>query len=124
MSRAENEQVSTNSLREILPQLCVFPHIFLCVFPTTEEHLANTDTSTARAASTPTHAASTPATASGTTSAVTDVYQTWYPPMRNALSLLSKLYGVVELGVFEDFARRAIDLTVHALKKGSEGVRR
>jgi len=44
--------------------------------------------------------------------------------MRNALSLLSKLYGVVELVVFEDFARRAIDLTVHALKKGSEGVRR
>lgn len=53
-----------------------------------------------------------------------DVYQTWYPPMRNALSLLSKLYGVVELSVFEDFARRAIDLCVQALKKGSEGVKR
>ena len=37
-----------------------------------------------------------------------DVYETWYPPMRTTLSLLSKLYGVVEMAVFEDFARRAI----------------
>lgn len=37
-----------------------------------------------------------------------DVYETWYPPMRHTLSLLSKLYGVVEMTVFEDFARRAV----------------
>jgi len=37
-----------------------------------------------------------------------DVYETWYPPMRHTLSLLSKLYGVVEMAVFEDFARRAV----------------
>eukprot|EP01036_Dinobryon_divergens_P027874 gene27874-36723_t len=40
--------------------------------------------------------------------AVADVYETWYPPMRSTLSLLSKLYGVVEMAVFEDFARRSI----------------
>ena len=43
--------------------------------------------------------------------AVADVYETWYPPMRSTLSLLSKLYGVVEMAVFEDFARRAIGIT-------------
>jgi len=53
-----------------------------------------------------------------------DVYQTWYPPMRHTLSLLSKLYGVVEMRVFEDFARRSVDLCVAALKVGSEKVKR
>mmetsp|Transcript_30270 Transcript_30270/g.50665 ORF Transcript_30270/g.50665 Transcript_30270/m.50665 type:complete len:558 (-) Transcript_30270:114-1787(-) len=55
---------------------------------------------------------------------VVDVYQTWYPPMRQTLSLLSKLYGVVEASVFEDFARRSVDLCVQALRKAAEGVRR
>jgi hypothetical protein len=34
-----------------------------------------------------------------------DVARTWYPPLRHTLSLLSKLYGVVDSAVFEDFAR-------------------
>jgi hypothetical protein len=62
--------------------------------------------------------------AGATAGPIGDLYQTWYPPMRNTLSLLSKLYGVVELPVFEDFARRAIDLCVAALRKGSEGIKR
>lgn len=62
--------------------------------------------------------------ANATTTTGGDLYRTWYPPMRNTLSLLSKLYGVVELPVFEDFARRAIDLCVAALRKGGEGIKR
>ncbi len=50
---------------------------------------------------------------SGFNSAVADVYETWYPPMRSTLSLLSKLYGVVEMAVFEDFARRAIGTVIY-----------
>jgi len=53
-----------------------------------------------------------------------DRYRTWYPPMRQTLSLLSQLYGVVESAVFEDFARRAVDLCVAALRRGADGVRR
>jgi hypothetical protein len=56
--------------------------------------------------------------------AAADVYTTWYPPMRYTLSLLSKLYGVVEMRVFEDFARRGVDLCVATLKTGSERVKR
>lgn len=55
---------------------------------------------------------------------VVDVYQTWYPPMRHTLSILSKLYGVVEMSVFEDFARRGVDACVAALKAGAEKVKR
>lgn len=53
-----------------------------------------------------------------------DSSTTWYPPLRHTLSLLSKLYGVVEMPVFEDFARRSVVLCVETLKKGSEGVKR
>ena len=86
---------------------------------TTEEYVAHSDPASASALTT---LQASPASTAITNSA--DVYQTWYPPMRNALSLLSKLYGVVELPVFEHFARRSIDLCVAALKKGSEGVKR
>eukprot|EP00428_Durinskia_dybowskii_P060658 CAMPEP_0170381734 /NCGR_PEP_ID=MMETSP0117_2-20130122/14567_1 /TAXON_ID=400756 /ORGANISM="Durinskia baltica, Strain CSIRO CS-38" /LENGTH=872 /DNA_ID=CAMNT_0010637325 /DNA_START=183 /DNA_END=2801 /DNA_ORIENTATION=+ len=55
---------------------------------------------------------------------VSEVYNTWYPPMRSTLSLLSKLFGVVQQAVFEDFARRAIDLCVTVLKKGSDAIKR
>ena len=33
------------------------------------------------------------------------VSKTWYPPLKSTLALLSRLYGVVEMSVFEDFAR-------------------
>jgi hypothetical protein len=51
-----------------------------------------------------------------------DVTATWYPPLTTALSLLSKLYGVVEKGVFEDFARRTVDEVLQALRKGTDGM--
>lgn len=53
-----------------------------------------------------------------------DISKSWYPPLRQTLSLLSKLYGVIDMAVFEDFARRSVGLCVIALKLGSEGVRR
>lgn len=55
---------------------------------------------------------------------VNDVSKTWYPPLRQTLALLSKLYGVVEMTVFEDFARRSVELCVQVLKSGAEGVKR
>lgn len=63
-------------------------------------------------------------TATEDSSAIENLYQTWYPPMRHTLSLLSKLYGVVASPVFEDFARRSIELCVNALRVGSDGVKR
>ena len=83
---------------------------------TTDLHSITTST-TATTATT-----NTPTTTTSTT--VHDIYQTWYPPMRHTLSLLSKLYGVVEHSVFDDFARRAINLCISALRKGSDGIRR
>ena len=48
---------------------------------------------------------------------IDDVSRSWYPPLRNTLALLSKLYGVVEMVVFEDFARRGVLLCVQVHKK-------
>jgi hypothetical protein len=46
------------------------------------------------------------------TSHVEDLSRTWYPPLKHSLSLLSKLFGVVEKSVFEDFARRCVSACV------------
>lgn len=66
------------------------------------------------------HAAST----STATLSPQEIYQTWFPPMRQTLSLLSKLYGVVAPPVFEDFARRSIEACVRTLRSGADGVKR
>jgi len=55
---------------------------------------------------------------------VEDVSKTWYPPLKQTLSLLSKLYGVVDMAVFEHFAGRAVELCVLALQAGADGVRK
>lgn len=60
----------------------------------------------------------------GAEAAALNVYNTWYPPMRSTLSLLSKLYGVVEMAVFEDFARRCLELCVSTLRVGSERIKK
>ena len=52
------------------------------------------------------------------------ISKTWYPPLRATLALLSKLYGVVEVVVFEDFARRSINFCVTTLKIGSDQVKK
>ena len=72
--------------------------------------------------------AQTQATESTVTSALTsdenDVSRTWYPSLKQTLALLSKLYGVAETGVFEDFARRAVEECVQSLQRGSEAVKK
>ena len=55
---------------------------------------------------------------------IDDVSKTWYPPLKNTLALLSKLYGVVEMSVFEDFARRGVLLCVNSLRAGADKVKR
>ena len=50
-----------------------------------------------------------------------DLTATWYPPLTSALSLLSKMYGVVDRSVFEDFARRTTDDVLVSLRKATDG---
>ena len=56
--------------------------------------------------------------------ATDDISRTWYPPLRDTLSLLSKLYGVVDMAVFEDFARRCVGACVAALRAASESLKK
>ena len=51
-----------------------------------------------------------------------DAARAWYPPLRHTLALLSKLYGIIEPVIFEDFASRAVRSCVHTLLKASEGI--
>merc|ERR1711871_1243860 len=60
----------------------------------------------------------------GAQKSIDDVSRTWYPPLKNTLALLSKLYGVVEMSVFEDFARRGVLLCVNSLRSGADKVKR
>ncbi len=43
-------------------------------------------------------------TAGDDTQLLSDAYKTWYPPLNSTLTLLSKLYGVVNVTVFEEVA--------------------
>lgn len=61
---------------------------------------------------------------SSTSGSSDDMSRTWFAPLRDTLALLSKLYGVVDMSVFEDFARRSVTACVMALKVASEGVKR
>lgn len=56
--------------------------------------------------------------------AVDNLSKTWYPSLRSTLSLLSKLYGIVDMAVFEDFARRCVRACMDSLQRGSESVRK
>jgi hypothetical protein len=53
-----------------------------------------------------------------------DIYDTWYPPMRITLALLSKLFGIIDRTIFEDFARRCIEVCITILIQGSETMKR
>ena len=55
---------------------------------------------------------------------IDDVSRTWFPTLKHTLALLSKLYGVVEMNVFEDFARRGVLLCVNSLRSGADKVKR
>ena len=52
------------------------------------------------------------------------ISRTWYPPLKHIISLLSKLYGVVDSEIFEDFARRAVRQCVQILRQASETIAR
>lgn len=52
-----------------------------------------------------------------------DISATWYPPLLNTLSLLSKLYGCLEIKIFEHFASQLIFYCLNSLKKGSEKIK-
>mmetsp|Transcript_1833 Transcript_1833/g.2706 ORF Transcript_1833/g.2706 Transcript_1833/m.2706 type:complete len:848 (+) Transcript_1833:73-2616(+) len=47
------------------------------------------------------------------------IYESWFPPMRSVLKILSKIFRVVEPRVFEDIARESIQACARSLKEGS-----
>jgi hypothetical protein len=53
-----------------------------------------------------------------------DISRTWYPTLKSTLSLLSKLYGVVDPTSFEDFASRIIPMCTKSLQIATEKIRR
>jgi len=47
------------------------------------------------------------------------VYESWFPPMRSVLRILSKIFRVVEPRVFEDIALQSVSSVTRSLKEGS-----
>ncbi|KAL7531717.1 hypothetical protein ACHAXR_007378 [Thalassiosira sp. AJA248-18] len=47
------------------------------------------------------------------------VYESWFPPMRSVLRILSKIFRVVEPRVFEDIALQSVQSCTKSLKGGS-----
>ena len=47
------------------------------------------------------------------------VYESWFPPMRSVLRVLSKIFRVVEPRVFEDIALSSVQACTGSLKEGS-----
>jgi conserved oligomeric Golgi complex subunit 3 len=47
------------------------------------------------------------------------VYESWFPPIRSVLRILSKIFRVVEARVFEDIARDSVQACTRCLKVGS-----
>jgi hypothetical protein len=52
------------------------------------------------------------------------VYQSWFPPMRSVLRILSKIFRVVEPRVFEDIALQSVQSCTKSLKDGSAQILR
>jgi hypothetical protein len=51
------------------------------------------------------------------------VYESWFPPMRSVLRVLSKIFRVVEPRVFEDIALQSVQACTKSLKDGSMHIR-
>ena len=51
------------------------------------------------------------------------VYESWFPPMRSVLRVLSKIFRVVEPRIFEDIALQAVQACTKSLKDGSIHIR-
>jgi len=47
------------------------------------------------------------------------VYESWFPPMRSVLRVLSKIFRVVEPQVFEDIAQQSVQSCTRSLKEGA-----
>lgn len=47
------------------------------------------------------------------------VYESWFPPMRSVLRILSKIFRVVEPRVFEDIALQSVQSCTRSLKEGA-----
>eukprot|EP00531_Pseudo-nitzschia_arenysensis_P006063 CAMPEP_0116147324 /NCGR_PEP_ID=MMETSP0329-20121206/17692_1 /TAXON_ID=697910 /ORGANISM="Pseudo-nitzschia arenysensis, Strain B593" /LENGTH=849 /DNA_ID=CAMNT_0003643241 /DNA_START=138 /DNA_END=2687 /DNA_ORIENTATION=- len=48
-----------------------------------------------------------------------EVYESWFPPMRSVLKILSKIFRVVEPKVFEDIALQSVQSCTRSLRDGS-----
>jgi hypothetical protein len=51
------------------------------------------------------------------------VYESWFPPMRTVLKVLSKLFRVVDPKVFEDIAFQAVQSCTKSLKEAANVIR-
>ena len=51
------------------------------------------------------------------------VYESWFPPMRSVLRVLSKIFRVVEPRVFEDIALQSVQACTKSLKDSSIHIR-
>lgn len=49
-----------------------------------------------------------------------EVYESWFPPMRSVLKILSKIFRVVEPKVFEDIALQSVQSCAQSLRDGSK----
>ncbi len=49
-----------------------------------------------------------------------EVYESWFPPMRSVLKILSKIFRVVEPKVFEDIALQSVQSCTRSLRDGSK----
>lgn len=52
------------------------------------------------------------------------IYESWFPPIRSVLKVLSKLFRVVEPQVFEDIALSSVQSCARSLKEGSAYIER
>jgi hypothetical protein len=51
------------------------------------------------------------------------VYESWFPPIRTVLKILSKIFRVVESRVFEDMALQSVRSCTRCLKDGAEYIK-
>jgi conserved oligomeric Golgi complex subunit 3 len=51
------------------------------------------------------------------------VYESWFPPIRTVLKILSKIFRVVETRVFEDMALQSVRSCTKCLKDGAEYIK-
>jgi conserved oligomeric Golgi complex subunit 3 len=53
-----------------------------------------------------------------------EVYESWFPPMRSVLRILSKIFRVVEPRVFEDIALQSVQSCTGCLRDGSHYIQK